>query len=123
MEEKVRIMIVDDSKTSRKLLRGILERGGYEVVCEAVDGEDGWQKYKEVRPDLVTMDITMPKMDGVEALSMIRKDNPTARVVMISASGQREKMTMAIRRGASDFITKPFEEKKVLATIGTVLEE
>ncbi|MBR6382068.1 MAG: response regulator [Lachnospiraceae bacterium] len=123
MEEKIRIMIVDDSKTSRKLLRGILERGGYEVVCEAVDGEDAWGKYREIRPDLVTMDITMPKMDGVEALSMIRKEDPTARVVMISASGQREKMTMAIRRGASDFITKPFDEKKVLATVGAVLEE
>ena len=117
-----RVLIVDDSRTSRKLMRNILESNDFEVVDEAGNGEDAWTKYKELKPDLVTMDITMPKMDGVEALSLIKKENPDARIVMISAAGQREKMVDALKRGADDFVTKPFEEGKIISTIKEVLK-
>ena len=112
-----RVLIVDDSRTSRKLMRNILESNDFEVVDEAGNGEEAWLKYKEVKPDLVTMDITMPKMDGIEALTMIRKDDPAAKIVMISAAGQREKMVDALKRGAVDFVTKPFEEEKIISTL------
>ncbi len=119
---KAKVLICDDSRTSRKLLTGILEAGGYEVIGEAVNGEEGWLKYRELKPDLVTMDITMPKMDGVEALSLIMREDKNAKVVMISASGQREKMVEALKRGASDFVTKPFEKDKVLTTLDDVIK-
>lgn len=111
------VMIVDDSRTSRKLLRDLLEKGGFTVVGEAGDGEEGWLLYKELKPDIVTMDITMPKMDGIESLTMIKKDDPDAKIVMITAAGQNEKMVEALKRGAKDFLVKPFEEEKVLSTL------
>ena len=117
-----RVLIVDDSRTSRKLMRNILEANDYEVAGEAGNGEEAWVQYKELKPDLVTMDITMPKMDGIEALSLIRKDDPEARVVMVSAAGQREKMVEALKRGAQDFVTKPFDEEKVVSTLKDVLK-
>ena len=117
-----KVLIVDDSRTSRKLMRNILESNDFEVVGEAVNGEEGWLKFKETKPDIVTMDITMPKMDGIEALSLIRKDEPEAKIVMVSAAGQREKMVDALKRGAADFVTKPFDEEKVLQTIKEVLK-
>lgn len=111
------IMIVDDSRTSRKILREILERNGHTVVAEAVNGEDGYLKYKELNPDIVTMDITMPQMDGVECLSLIKKVNPEAKVLMITAAGQKEKMLESIKRGAEEFIVKPFNEAEILAAL------
>ncbi len=117
-----RVLIVDDSRTSRKLMRNILEANDYEVAGEAGNGEEAWVQYKELKPDLVTMDITMPKMDGIEALSLIRKDDPEARVVMVSAAGQREKMVEALKRGAQDFVTKPFDEEKVVYTLKDVMK-
>lgn len=111
------IMIVDDSRTSRRMLREILERNGHKVVAEAVNGEDGYLKYKEIKPDIVTMDITMPVMDGVECLSLIKKENPDARVLMITAAGQKEKMLNSVKRGAEEFIVKPFNEAEILAAI------
>ena len=117
-----RVLIVDDSRTSRKLMRTILEKNDFEVVCEATNGEEAFLKYKEFKPDAVTMDITMPKMDGIEALSLIRKDDPEAKIVMISAAGQREKMVDALKRGAADFVTKPFEEEKIINTLKDVLK-
>jgi len=117
-----KVLIVDDSRTSRKLMRNILESNDFEVVDEACNGEEAWAKYKELNPDLVTMDITMPKMDGVEALSLIKKENPDARIIMISAAGQREKMVDALKRGADDFVTKPFEEEKIISTLKEVLK-
>lgn len=110
-------MIVDDSRTSRKILREILERNGHSVVAEAVNGEDGYLKYKELNPDIVTMDITMPHMDGVECLSLIKKVNPAAKVLMITAAGQKEKMLESIKRGAEEFIVKPFNEAEILAAL------
>ncbi len=116
------VLIVDDSRTSRKLLRSVLERGGYVITGEAVNGEDGYLKYKELKPDLVTMDITMPNMDGIESLSLIKHENANAKVVMITAAGQKEKMVDALKRGADDFITKPFDEAEILATLKKVMK-
>lgn len=113
------ILIVDDSRTSRKLLRGILEEKGHTVVGEAVDGEDAYLKYKQLQPDIVTLDITMPKMDGIEALKLIMHENENAKVVMITAAGQKNKMMEAIKYGASEFLSKPFSAEQI--TI--VLEE
>jgi two-component system chemotaxis response regulator CheY len=111
------ILIVDDSRTSRRVLREILERNGHTVVGEAVNGEEGYLKYKELRPEVVTMDITMPVMDGVECLSLIKKENQDAKVLMITAAGQKEKMLESIKRGAEEFIMKPFNEAEILGAL------
>ena len=115
------VLMVDDSKTSRKILREVLEKGGFTVIGEASNGEEGYLKYKELKPDIVTMDITMPAMDGIESLTLIRKENSDAKVVMITAAGQKEKMVEALKRGAEEFITKPFEEAQVLETLRRML--
>lgn len=116
------ILIVDDSRTSRKILREILETAGHTIAGEGVDGEDGYLKYKELKPDLVTLDITMPKLDGIETLQLIKKCNEDARVVMITAAGQKEKMIQAIKHGAAEFITKPYEPDDVKNIIEKVLK-
>ncbi len=115
------ILIVDDSRTSRKILREILEDAGHTVAGEALDGEEGYLKYKELKPDLVTLDITMPKLDGIEALQLIKKFDENARVVMITAAGQKEKMIQAIKHGAAEFISKPYEGDDVKEVIAKVL--
>jgi two-component system chemotaxis response regulator CheY len=116
------VLIVDDSRTSRRILKSCLEKADFTVVGEAGNGEEGYLKYKELHPDIVTMDITMPVMDGIESLSLIKKENKDAKVVMITAAGQKEKMVEAIKRGAEEFIMKPFEETEVLETLGRVAE-
>lgn len=108
-----KILIVDDSRTSRKILRNMLEGAGYDIAGEAINGEEGYLMYKELRPDLTTMDITMPRMDGIEALQLIKKVDSKAKVVMITAAGQENKIMTAIKHGAQEFITKPFDEKVV----------
>ncbi len=115
------ILIVDDSRTSRKILREILEEAGHTVIAEGVNGEDGYLKYKEVRPDLVTLDITMPKLDGIEALQLIKKFDEDVKVIMITAAGQKEKMIQAIKYGASEFIAKPYEAEEVKQIVDKVL--
>ncbi len=112
------IMIVDDSRTSRRILRDILERAGYEVVAEAINGREGYEQYSKVKPDIVTMDITMPEMDGIEALRLIKKDYPDATVIMITAAGTKDKVVEAVKLGASEFVSKPFVEESVLDAIG-----
>lgn len=116
------VLMVDDSRTSRKILKGVLEKGGFEVIGEAMNGEEGYLKYKELKPDIVTMDITMPVMDGIESLSLIKHENENAKVVMITAAGQKEKMVEALKRGAEEFITKPFDENEVLTTLRKVAQ-
>ncbi|MBR5577678.1 MAG: response regulator [Lachnospiraceae bacterium] len=111
------ILIVDDSRTSRKILRKILEDKGYTVVGEAVNGEEGYLKYQELKPDLVTLDITMPKMDGLESLRLIKKFDEEAKAIMITAAGQKEKMLLAIKSGAQDFIAKPYEASDVIKVV------
>lgn len=116
------VLMVDDSRTSRRILRGVLEQGGFEVVGEATNGEEGYLKYKELTPDIVTMDITMPVMDGIESLTLIKKANPDSKVIMITAAGQKEKMVDALKRGADEFITKPFDADIVLDTLKRIAE-
>lgn len=111
------ILIVDDSRTSRKILRNILEREGHVVVDEAVNGQEGVQKYQMYKPDIVTMDITMPVVDGMEALKMIKALNPNATVVMVTAAGQKNKMIDCIKLGATEFVTKPFDESEIVSLI------
>lgn len=117
-----KVLIVDDSRTSRKILRNLLEETGYEIAGEAVNGDEGYIKYKELAPDLVTMDITMPVTDGIQALQLIKHFDKDAKVVMITAAGQKEKMMQALKEGAAEFITKPFEKEEVINTISKVVE-
>jgi two-component system chemotaxis response regulator CheY len=112
-----RILIVDDSRTSRKILRNILEAAGHTIAGEAMDGQDGINKYKALSPDIVTLDITMPIMDGLEALKRIRTEDPEARIIMVTAAGQQNKMIDAIKLGASEFVTKPFESDEILKMV------
>ena len=118
-----KILIVDDSKTSRRFLKDMLVSAGHEVVAEALNGQEGIDKYFEYMPDLVTMDITMPKMDGIEALQLIRKFDENAVVIMITAAGQKEKMIQAIKYGAADFIAKPYEPGDVLKVLEKFVKE
>lgn len=112
-----KILIVDDSRTSRKILRTILENAGHEVIGEAVDGVDGVNKFQELSPEITTLDITMPNMDGLEALKEIKKMNADAKIIMVTAAGQQNKMVEAIKSGASEFVTKPFEADEITGLI------
>jgi CheY-like chemotaxis protein len=112
-----RVLIVDDSKMSRQILRNILETDGYEVVMEAANGLEGVEAYKKYNPDVVTLDITMPEMDGLEALEKILDYDPDANVVMITAAGQQAKLIKALKVGAKRFISKPFDENEILTNI------
>ena len=118
-----KILIVDDSMTSRKFLRTMLERAGCEILDEAVDGQEGIDKYKELQPDIVTMDITMPVKNGIEALEEIIAYDENAKVIMVTAAGQNSNMVEALKLGAADFIQKPFELDQISAVIQKVLEE
>ena len=115
-----KILIVDDSRTSRRILRNLLIEEGYEVI-EAENGEDGIQKYKEETPDMVTMDITMPVMDGLEALKGIKEYDSGAKVIMVTAAGQESKVMEAVKLGAAEFVTKPFEKEKIVTTVSKVV--
>jgi two-component system chemotaxis response regulator CheY len=118
-----RILVVDDSRSSRKILRTILEDAGHEVIGEAMDGQDGVNKFKELRPDLVTLDITMPVMDGLEALKCIREVDGNAKVIMVTAAGQQNKMIDAIKLGASEFVTKPFEPEEIIKMVNKLVKQ
>lgn len=117
----VKILIVDDSMTSRKVLRGILEGAGYEIVGEASDGIEGTKLYSELKPDIVTLDITMPVLDGISALQRIKDIDFEAKVIMVTAAGQKSKMVEAVKYGATEFVAKPFDEEQLLAIIEKVL--
>lgn len=116
-----KILIVDDSRTSRKVLRNVLESNGHEIVGEAKDGEEGVELYSSLKPDIVTMDITMPVLDGIEALKNIRNVDSKAKVIMVTAAGQKTKMLEAIKYGATEFLTKPFEPEQITETISKVV--
>ena len=116
-----RILIVDDSRTSRKMLKEVLENAGYEIAGEAANGEEGIIMYRDLKPDSVTMDITMPVMNGLDALAVIKKEDEAAKVIMITAAGQKEKIVRAIKIGADDFIPKPYEAEQVINTLEHVL--
>ena len=119
-----RVLIVDDSMFVAKQLGQILTSEGYEVVTTAADGKEGVDKYKELFPniDLVTMDITMPKMDGLTALEQIMAFDKNAKVVMVSALGKEELVKKSLLLGAKNYIIKPLDRKKVLERITTCLK-
>ncbi len=112
----VKVMVVDDALFMRTMLRRILTDAGYDVY-EAENGSQAVQRYTEIRPDVVAMDITMPEMDGLTALKHIRKIDPKANVVMCTAMGQQRLVLEAIQAGARDYITKPFQPERVLEGI------
>jgi two-component system, chemotaxis family, chemotaxis protein CheY len=116
-----KILIVDDTLFMRTLLKNILFSGGHVIAGEAGDGEDGVAKYKELKPDLVTMDVVMPKMNGIEALKAIKEFDPAARVIMCTAVGQEQMVKLAIKSGAKGYIIKPFQAPKVLEEVKSVL--
>lgn len=116
-----RILIVDDAAFMRMMIRDILSKNGFEVVGEAQDGAQAIEKYKELKPDLITMDITMPEMDGISALKEIKKMDGNAKVIMCSAMGQQAMVIDAIQAGAKDFIVKPFQADRVIEAIKKTL--
>jgi len=111
------VLIVDDSSIMRRIMKNILTKNGYEVVGEASDGKTGLKKYKELRPDIVTMDVVMDEMDGLEALSRIMGENPDASVIMVSSMGQEVMVHDAIVLGAKSYLLKPFDEQQVVAAL------
>lgn len=115
------VMIVDDSRTSRKILKNILTENGYEIIGEASDGQAGYEMYIDLKPDLVTLDITMPVLDGLGCLEKIMDLDRNANVIMVTAAGQKSKMVEAIKLGAAEFIQKPFEPDQILSVIKTVV--
>ncbi len=121
-----KVLVVDDALFMRKMLSDILKKEGFEVVGEADNGKDAIEKYKELKPDLVTMDIVMPKMeeiDGIAAVREIVKLDPQAKIIMVSAMGQHALVVEAIQAGAKDFIVKPFQPSRVVEAIRRVLGE
>lgn len=115
------ILIVDDAAFMRMMIKDILTKNGYEVVGEAENGNKALEKYKELTPDLVLMDITMPEVDGISALKNIRMEDSNAKVVMCSAMGQQSMVIEAIQAGARDFIVKPFQPDRVLEAVKKVI--
>ena len=112
-----RLMLVDDTLFMRRMLRDLLVPQGYEVVAEARNGREAVENYQQTRPDLVIMDITMPEMDGIEAVRAILQADPRARIVMCSALGQNGPVMEALQAGARDFVLKPFLPEKVLEVV------
>ena len=115
------VLIVDDASFMRMMIKDILTKNGYEVVGEAENGNKALEKYKELKPDLVLMDITMPEVDGISALKNICKEDGNAKVVMCSAMGQQNMVIEAIQSGARDFIVKPFQADRVLEAVKKVI--
>ena len=118
---RAKILIVDDAAFMRKVIRDTLSKEGYSDLHEAVDGQDAVEKYFELKPDLVLMDITMPNMDGLEALKAIRAKDSSANVVMCSAMGQEAMVVEAVQAGIKDFIVKPFKSDRLLKTVTSIV--
>lgn len=116
----LRVLIVDDALFMRNMLKDIFVRAGYEIAGEAGDGDEAVAAYRDLRPDLVTMDIVMPGRSGIEALQEICREDPDARVVICSALGQEGLVLQAVQAGAKDFIVKPFKEERVLEIVRKV---
>lgn len=114
------VLVVDDAKFMRYVIRRMLTRHGYEIIGEAENGEDAVEKYQALRPDLVTLDITMPKMDGLTALKKIREIDDNACVIMLTSMGQEVYVRDAIEAGARGFVVKPFNEKVVLSALDKI---
>jgi len=115
------VLITDDTAFMRMTLRNILEKNGYQVAGEAEDGMVAVEKYRELRPDLVTMDITMPRMDGISAIKKIMEIDPQAKIVVCSAMGQKALVIEALNAGARDFIVKPFQADRIINALQKVV--
>ena len=112
-----RVLITDDALFMRVTLKNILTKNGYEIAGEAANGRESVELYQKTKPDLVTMDITMPEMDGITALKEIRRIDPNANIIMCTAMGQKSMVLEAVAAGAKDFIVKPFQPDKVLEAV------
>lgn len=115
------ILVCDDAAFMRMMIKDILTKNGYNVVGEAENGLKAVEKYNETKPDLVLMDITMPEMDGIQAVKKIKEMDPNAKIVMCSAMGQQAMVIEAIQSGARDFIVKPFQAERVLEAVKKVV--
>ena len=115
------ILIVDDAAFMRMILKDLLTKNGYNVIGEAENGLMGVEKQRELKPDLTLMDITMPEMDGIEAVKEIKKQDPGAKVIMCTAMGQQAMVISAIQAGAWDFIVKPFKPERVIEAVQKAL--
>ena len=116
-----RILVVDDAAFMRRMVIDVLQNGGHEIIGEAANGNEALARYQELRPDVMTLDITMPEKDGLTALRELMALDPTARVVMCSALAQESKVLEAVKAGAKDFIAKPFQASRVLSAIEKVV--
>jgi two-component system chemotaxis response regulator CheY len=121
MADMARVLVVDDALFMRRMVGDVLANAGHEVIGEACDGAEAIAKFQELKPDLTTLDITMPTMDGLEALSWIMNIDPQARVIMCSALGQEPKVRAALKAGARDFVVKPFQPDSVLQAVEKAL--
>ena len=111
------ILVVDDSSLMRRLIKNIVIKNGYNVIGEAINGKIGVEKFKELKPDIVTLDLVMDEMNGLEALKLIIEEDPDANVIMVSSMGQDVIVRDAIVSGAKNFLLKPFDEKEVIAAL------
>lgn len=118
-----KILVVDDALIIRKMIIDLAKECGWEIAGEAKDGQEAFEIYKNQKPDLVTMDMVMPNMDGLEALKKIRELDANARIIMISAVNQKDKLAESIQAGASDFIVKPFDKTRLKALLEKILGE
>ena len=116
-----RILVVDDAAFMRRMVIDVLQNGGHEIVGEAGNGNEALARFQELKPDVMTLDITMPEKDGLTALREIMAVDPSAKVVMCSALSQESKVLEAVKAGAKDFIAKPFQAQRVLSAIEKVL--
>lgn len=117
-----KVLIVDDASVVRLMMKKILNQGDFTVVGEAANGREALEKYKELRPDVVTMDMVMPEADGIQATKDITAFDTNAKVVIVSGIDQKEMLMQAIKAGASSYIVKPFEYERVISTLNEILE-
>lgn len=118
----LKIIIVDDSKVFRKMLKAFFTENGHEVIGEAGNGQEALKLLETCTPDLITLDITMPVMDGIETLKQIKTNYPDQKVVMVSAAGQNSKIIDALKIGASDFIQKPFDPEDISVVLSKLFD-
>jgi two-component system, chemotaxis family, chemotaxis protein CheY len=115
------ILIVDDAAFMRMMIKDVLSKNGFEICGEAENGSKAIEKYREFNPELVIMDITMPEVDGIQAVKEIKKINGSAKIIMCSAMGQQAMVIEAIQAGAKDFIVKPFQAERIIEAVKKVL--
>ena len=118
-QSKKRLLVVDDALIMRAIIKDIAMKAGWEIAGEAANGNECLARYRELKPDLVTLDIVMPELDGVETLRTLRREDPAARVVMVTAIDQRAKLSECIQLGALDFVVKPFDKARLMSMLHT----